>query len=182
MDLAFSLQRGNHAHGMTAHCEAVSIESVIRDDRLIRAWEELESAAVLPTQSYCFNAELSKTMLAGAHTRIFMVHGPDSAHGVDAVFPLCRGDGFFARWRMIGACEVYEPGDALCHGPEAALLLADAIAQENRPIRLDRVPVNSPLIPALKARMKRRGWVLNGRPPHSPPSRWTAAGPRRKHG
>ncbi|MFM6854105.1 MAG: GNAT family N-acetyltransferase, partial [Sphingopyxis sp.] len=60
----------------------------------------------------------------------------------------------------------------------AALLLADAIAQENRPIRLDRVPVNSPLIPALKAQMKRRGWVSE-RPAAPFPTitldgRWTA--------
>jgi CelD/BcsL family acetyltransferase involved in cellulose biosynthesis len=96
-------------------------------------------------------------LLAGSHIEIFFITG---AQGVAAVLPLCRDNGPFARWRLIGAREVFEPGDALSRHPEGMRLLAKAIAGERRALRLDRVPATSPLISALRAAMRGRGWTL----------------------
>jgi hypothetical protein len=92
-------------------------------------------------------------MLAGVPIRLFEAA---SAEGVEALLPLCHAPGRFARWRVPGAEEVFEPGDALCRDEAAAARLARILAAERRPIELARIPRASPLIPALKAAMPGR--------------------------
>ena len=75
-------------------------------------------------------------MLAGMPIRLFEAAGQE---GVEAVLPLCRGRGPFARWRMPGAQEVFEPGDALCRDSVAAGRLARELAAQRRSIELARV-------------------------------------------
>jgi hypothetical protein len=96
-------------------------------------------------------------MLGRIPIRLF--ESADVAERVEALLPLCRDPGRFARWRMPGAEEVFEPGDALCRDVLAAQRLARSLALERRPIELARIPAASPLIGALKAAMKRRGRV-----------------------
>jgi hypothetical protein len=110
----------------------------------------------LPTQSEPFVAALAATMLAGVPMRAFEVA---SGEGSEAILPLCHGPGRFDRWRIPGAAEVYEPGDALCRDARAAERLARLMAAERRPIELTRVPAASPLLPALKRALKWRAWV-----------------------
>lgn len=138
------------------HGSSIPFARLADDDPLIRAWGRLESTAFLPTQGYRFSAALSRTLLADSHMEVFSVAG---SGGVAALMPLCRGHGYFTRWRVVGASEVYEPGDALCDSPEAARALAKTVIRSSRPLRLDRVPANSLLVPALRAAMKGRGWV-----------------------
>ena len=99
-------------------------------------------------------AALGETMLAGVPVRLFEAVGPD---GVEAILPLCRSPGRFARWRMPGSHEVFEPGDALCRDAAAADRLARHLAKDGRPVELSRIPATSLLVPALAAAMKRRG-------------------------
>jgi hypothetical protein len=110
----------------------------------------------LPTQAADFVASLAATMLAGTSIRLFEAAGLED---VEALLPLCRGPGLLARWRMPGAQEVFEPGDALCRDMVAAGRLARELAAQKRPIELARVPAASPLVAALKAAMKGRGWI-----------------------
>jgi CelD/BcsL family acetyltransferase involved in cellulose biosynthesis len=123
---------------------------------LLHAWQRLEVAAAMPMQSLGFAAALADTFSAGADIRVFSI-----GHGGDLVglLPLCRAPGRFARWTMLGAVETGEPGDALCLDPEAAGLLARAIVRDGRALELHRVPAGSPLIPAVKAALRGRGWV-----------------------
>jgi CelD/BcsL family acetyltransferase involved in cellulose biosynthesis len=123
---------------------------------LALAWERLAPFATLPTQSADFIAALAETMLAGTPVRLFEAAGPE---GVEAMLPLCHAPGAVARWRMPGAEEVFEPGDAVCRDAAAAQRLARALATESRPLDLARIPATSPLIPALKAALKGRGHV-----------------------
>lgn len=126
------------------------------DDSLAQSWTRLEKAAFLPTQSLAFSAALARTLLAEAHVEVFHASGAD---GTEALLPLCRDGGYLDRWRMMGAHEVFEPGDALCENPESAKPLAEVLAREARPLSLDRIPAGSPMVPALKAAMRRKGWV-----------------------
>ena len=119
-------------------------------------WQRLGRFATLPTQSAEFVAALAETMLAGVPVRLFEAAGVD---GVEALLPLCHGADRWARWHMPGAAEVFEPGDAVCRDAAAAERLARTLAAERRPIELARIPVASPLIPALKAAMRGRGRV-----------------------
>lgn len=130
------------------------------DDALARAWRELEPSAHLPTQSQAFTATLSRTLLAGEHIQIFRVADPALPGRIAALAPLCRQAGLLARWRMAGACEVFEPGDALYDSAESARRLAALITADPRPLSLDRVPASSLLVPALRDAMRGRGLVL----------------------
>jgi CelD/BcsL family acetyltransferase involved in cellulose biosynthesis len=126
------------------------------DDALTDAWQRAEAAASLPMQGHAFASALAKTLLSDADIEIFFIRkGEDIA----ALLPLCRKPGHFARWTMIGAHEVSEPGDALCRNAEAARLLAEGIVGDARPVELDRVLAGSPLIPALRAAMRGKGWM-----------------------
>ncbi|HEX6375775.1 MAG TPA: GNAT family N-acetyltransferase [Allosphingosinicella sp.] len=126
------------------------------DDALARAWQRLETAAALPMQGRAFASALADTLLAGADIEVFFIREGDD---IAALLPLCREPGYFARWTMIGAHQVCEPNDALCRNPQAARLLAEAIAGNGRALEMDRVPAGSPMIPALRAAMRGKGWI-----------------------
>jgi CelD/BcsL family acetyltransferase involved in cellulose biosynthesis len=128
------------------------------DPALVRGWQRLEAAASLPMLSHAFAAALSDTLLAEAEIEVFFVRG-DGGGKVAALLALARGRGRFARWTGIGADEVCEPHDALCRKPEAALSLAEAIANDGRALELDRTPAGSPLIPALREAFRGKGRV-----------------------
>ena len=124
---------------------------------LALAWTRLESHATLPTQSADFIAALTGSLLADTPIRLFEAAGAD---GVEAHLPLCHGAGAFAPWRIPGAAEVFEPGDAVCRDGAAAARLARMLAAETRPVDLARIPAASPLIAALETAMKGRGVVV----------------------
>ena len=99
-------------------------------------------------------AALTETMLAGVPLRVFEAAASD---GLEAMLPLCRAPGRFARWRMVGAQEVFEPGDALCRDADSAVRLARLLVCGGRPIELARIPARSLLIPALQSALEGRG-------------------------
>lgn len=154
--------------GETASCETASCDERApegaaaapsgwrNDSRIANSWRGLETIAALPTQALAFSAALVGTLLAQAHVEIFQVQ---VAEGIGALLPLCRDKSFFARWRVTGARELFEPVDALCESPAAAKQLARALACQSRPLVLDRLPDNSVLLPELKQAMKGRGWL-----------------------
>jgi len=126
------------------------------DEALVGAWSRLELAAQLPTQLYAFAASLSETLLADAPLALLIA---STGNGVSALLPLCRGRGYFARWRAIGPQELSEPVDALYTDDDGAALLAETLSRQSRPLLLDRIPATSGLVPALRGAMKGRGWL-----------------------
>lgn len=123
---------------------------------LADAWARLEQGATLPTQGLGFVTALSQTLLKEARLEVFLGRG---AGGIRALIALCRGEERWARWRHAGACEIFEPCDALCEDAPNAKALAEMLAREGRPIALDRLPASSLLIPALRRAMRGRGLV-----------------------
>ncbi|MCB5426194.1 GNAT family N-acetyltransferase [Altererythrobacter sp. CC-YST694] len=136
------------------------LASIAGDSALLRDWERLESCAPLPTQAHAFVAALAVTLLAETAIEIFTAPGLE---GIGALLPLCRAPGHFTAWRMAGAREVFEPIDALCESAAAARGMADRLASQPRALWFERVPAESPLIPAMKEAMKGKG-VLSVRP------------------
>jgi CelD/BcsL family acetyltransferase involved in cellulose biosynthesis len=135
---------------------ALPFDRFCDEEALVRCWRRLESAASLPMQSHAFATALASTFLARAHVEVFFIRERDE---FAALLTLCREPGPFARWRMIGAHEVCEPDDALYREPKGARLLARAIVADGRALEVDRVPVGSELIPALRDALRGRGWM-----------------------
>jgi CelD/BcsL family acetyltransferase involved in cellulose biosynthesis len=116
----------------------------------------LEAFAHMPTQLPCFLTAASGAFLADAVVEEMLGLAAD---GTIALLPLCRGKERFARWRIVGSREVFEPVDALACSTEAMAALAEALARQPRPLAFDRIPAESPLIPAVQAAMKGKGWI-----------------------
>jgi len=125
-----------------------------------RAWDRLASHAYLPTQNRGFVEALTRTLLTGSLTAVLVALDFDGTGGGGALLPLCREPGFFARWRAIGPQEVFEPVDALCADAQGARMLAEALARQGRPLRIERMMADSPLLPALRAALRGKGLVL----------------------
>lgn len=104
-----------------------------------------------------FHRALADTMLAGRVRHFAVVR--EKARVV-AVLPLCRRKGWLGRWHAAGARQVYEPVDALCRDEAAAQALAGELARLRRPLRLERIPADSPLVSALQGAMKGRGLLV----------------------
>lgn len=135
---------------------AMPFDRFCEEEALVRSWRDLEAAASLPMQSHAFAFALASTFLADSRIEIFCVRERDE---IAALLPLCREPGRFARWRMVGAHEVCEPDDALYRNAEGARLLAEAIIADGRALEVDRIPVGSELIPALRAALRGKGWI-----------------------
>lgn len=131
-------------------------ERFCEDPALVGAWRRLEASASLPMQSHAFASALSSTLLADSDIEIFFVREDDD---VAALLALARGPGRFARRTAIGAHEVCEPHDALCRDAQAARRLAEAIVRDGRAVEMDRIPAQSPLIPAMREAIRGKGWT-----------------------
>lgn len=119
-------------------------------------WQRLMRQATLPTQAHGFVAALADTMLGEEALKVFVARRPG---GIAGILPLCHADDWRARWRMVGAAEVFEPLDVLALDDAAALDLAQEVVADGRPLTLDRVPASSRFIPALQTAMRGRGLV-----------------------
>jgi CelD/BcsL family acetyltransferase involved in cellulose biosynthesis len=135
---------------------ALPFASFCQEEILVRSWRRLEAVASLPMQSHAFASALAGTFLADTHIEVFFIRERDD---IAALLTLCREPGRFARWRMIGAHEVCEPDDALYRDPQGARRLAEAVIADGRALEVDRVPVGSELIPALRAALRGKGWM-----------------------
>lgn len=133
----------------------VAADDMRGSDPLLAEWDRMEVHAFWPTQSPMFVTALLPLLSDGPIALLTAEH----AGSMVALLPLCRDRGRFSRWRIVGVREVFEPGEALCHGPEGARRLAHLLARQPRPLAFDRIPAESPLIPALRAAMRGRGWV-----------------------
>jgi CelD/BcsL family acetyltransferase involved in cellulose biosynthesis len=135
---------------------ALPFDRFCEEEKRIAAWRRLEQRASLPMQSHAFASALASTLLKDAHVEVFYIEKGDE---LAAVLPLSREPGPYARWTMVGAHQVCEPDDALYRDAHAARLLAEAIVSDRRALEVDRIPVGSALIPALREAMRGKGWV-----------------------
>jgi len=153
---ALARRRGGARTAAPPASSALPFARFREDEALVGAWLRLESAASLPMQSHAFASALADTLLADVHIEVFHVRSGDE---ISALLALCREPRRFARWTMVAANQVCEPDDALCRDPESARLLAEAIVRDGRAVEADRIPEGSPLIPALRAALRGKGWM-----------------------
>ncbi|HEY0129963.1 MAG TPA: GNAT family N-acetyltransferase [Allosphingosinicella sp.] len=135
---------------------AMPFDLFCEEEALVRSWRSLEAVASLPMQSHAFASALARTFLADSQVEVFFIREQGD---IAALLTLCREPGRFARWRMVGAHEVCEPDDALYRDPKGIRLLAEAIVGNGRALEVDRIPVGSALIPALRGALRGKGWM-----------------------
>ncbi len=140
---------------LSAPARAVDLAASEAPERLAFEWQRLERHGAWPTQSHAFAAAL-EPLLVEAHRRIL---GARRGRAITAILPLTREDRPLARWRLAGSRELFEPGDLLCARAEDADPVAAAIAALRHPVSLDRISADSPLVPALRKAIGRRGWL-----------------------
>lgn len=133
----------------------------VRSD--LYAWRKLADCASLPTQSDVFVAAMQQHLLQYLET--CQLHVPAKGEPI-ACIALCRSKGPISPWRMSGDDELFEPFDALISGPDAAAQLAIEMTSLGRALDLGRAPANSPMVEALRRRMRGRGlfWLSDSTP------------------
>lgn len=136
------------------------LDPSLPDPALQRAWQRLDDAATLPTQTSRFGLALAGSFLCGTALSLALAEG---GGGSDALALLCLASGPLARWRLAGPRETSEPCDALYRDPAAAGRLGQVLADLRRPLVFDRIPADSQLVPALRSALRGRG-LMRARP------------------
>lgn len=81
-------------------------------------------------------------------------------------------------WEMLGVRQLHEPTDVLGSDPDAVRRLAEELAGQRVPLRLRRLPVDSPLLPELRRAWGRRAVIsstpANGTPTLALDPSWTS--------
>jgi len=160
--MRFDLEMAGNETGASASLpdrrdEAAESSGASMAARLAPQWEALQDHAVWPTQTHGCILALCRTLLSGARARILTSEG---LSGTGGLLPLCRDRGYLARWRIMGANELFEPTDALYEDYANARDLAAALAAQPRALHFDRIPAGSLLVPALGSAMKGRGLLF----------------------
>lgn len=115
-------------------------------------WPALPAHAdALPTQAAAWT--LARATLLAPHERAHWLAVHDTS-GVAALAPLVRAGRWLRELPLL-----YEPVDFAWRSPEALLALTRALARQGRPLVLERVPEDSPTVPALRQAFAGRGHV-----------------------
>ena len=126
-------------------------------DELSEAWESFAAQASTPMLDHAWIRACAETFTVDGELHLLAVGA--SPH-ITAVAPLVRRRAVLERLELLGMNELREPLDFLFSHPSALALLANALAQSGVPLALDRLPMDSPVVGALRSAYRRRGVVL----------------------
>jgi CelD/BcsL family acetyltransferase involved in cellulose biosynthesis len=126
-------------------------------DELSDAWERLAAQASTPMLDHAWIRACAKTFTVDGQLHLLAVGTPPH---MTAVAPLVRRRAVLERLELLGMNALREPLDFLFSDPSALALLANDIAQLGVPLALDRLPMDSPVVGALRSAYRRRGVVL----------------------
>lgn len=120
------------------------------------AWTALEASAVSPTQDFIWSRACAETLHDPRDIRPISVPGAGPAI---AIAPLVRTSSPIPRLEAIGVHELFEPMDFIYADPTALAALAERVARQPLPLRLQRIPADSPMPAALERAFHGRGLV-----------------------
>jgi CelD/BcsL family acetyltransferase involved in cellulose biosynthesis len=134
-------------------------------DDIAPFWRTLGVDTASPTQQYLWSESCCATL--PLHGKLhFVVVKTGSQTG--AIAPLVRAKGVLGRLEYLGVRILREPADLVFSDPLALRNLASALVKLGVPLLLDRIPADSPTIPAIQEAYRGRGLVLL-RPAHPHP-------------
>jgi len=125
-------------------------------DPLRHAWRDLEAAATSPTQHFIWSQACAESFHDGRSPQAVVVHDRGRT---TAVAPLVRTRGPLVRLEALGVHELFEPMDFLYADDAALAALAERLARQPLPLRLQRVPAGSPTVAALTRAFQGRGVI-----------------------
>jgi CelD/BcsL family acetyltransferase involved in cellulose biosynthesis len=126
-------------------------------DELSDGWERLGAEASTPMLDHAWIRACAETFTADGELHMLAVGA--SPH-ITAVAPLVRRRAGLERLEFLGVKELQEPLDFLFSHPSALAHLANALVQLGIPLVLDRLPMDSPVVGALRSAYRRRGLVI----------------------
>jgi CelD/BcsL family acetyltransferase involved in cellulose biosynthesis len=125
-------------------------------DPLARAWRDLETVASSPTQHFIWSQACAESFHDARELQTVVVRDRGR---VTALAPLVRTRGPLVRLEALGVRELFEPMDFLYADATALAALADRLARQPLPLRLQRVPEGSPMVAALTRAFQGRGVI-----------------------
>lgn len=129
----------------------IAPESLPADDA---AWPQPPASAwAMPMQSPAWLRARAGLLAALGQRPSFIAI--ESAQGLDALAPLVRAGAWLRE-----PPSMFEPSDWLWRTPQALEQLAQAVALQGLPLCLDRVPADSPTLPALRRAFAGRALLL----------------------
>ncbi|MEX8517532.1 MAG: GNAT family N-acetyltransferase [Leptothrix sp. (in: b-proteobacteria)] len=117
-----------------------------------------ESAGLLPMQHPAWVISCVTTFVT--HSQLTLLAAGDQPLR-RALAPLwCSGPGRWSHLELLGSAQTGEPSDLLWSDETALQALADQLARQRLAIKLNRVPADSPTLPALRRAFHGRGLML----------------------
>jgi CelD/BcsL family acetyltransferase involved in cellulose biosynthesis len=126
-------------------------------ESIAAGWRALEAAAATsPTQHFIWSQTCAEAFHDASATQAVIVR--DRGRAI-AIAPLVRTPGSIPRLELLGVRQLFEPMDFLYADETALDVLADRLARQPLPLRLQRVPATSPLIGAMTRAFQGRGVI-----------------------
>jgi CelD/BcsL family acetyltransferase involved in cellulose biosynthesis len=147
---------GDEHPAAAARADPLAVQRDSPIDRLATAWSDLERASTSPTQHFIWSSACAGAFHGAGDIQPTMV---GNERGCTAIAPLIRTHEGVARLELLGVNELFEPMDFLYSGPRALAALATRLAHQPLPLRLLRLPADSPTIAALQQAFKGRGLI-----------------------
>jgi Acetyltransferase (GNAT) domain len=108
-------------------------------------------AGVIPMQTHAWMQARAASLLQPRDLRLYAVK---DGRRIEALAPLLRIGGWLREPPLL-----HEPADLLWRAPEGLRELASMLAAQSLPVFLERVPIDSPTLPALRQAYAGRGLV-----------------------
>jgi CelD/BcsL family acetyltransferase involved in cellulose biosynthesis len=137
--------------------EVSSTASFRQLDEIAPFWRTLEGDITSPIQQLLWSESCCATLPLGGKLHLTVVKAGSQS---TAIAPLVRTKGFLGRLEHLGVKILREPTDLLFSDPVALKDLANALVELGSPLLLDRIPADSPTIPAIQEAYRGRGVVL----------------------
>lgn len=151
------------------------LTSIDSFDRLADCWNSLGNNFNSPIQDFSWSQVCTRSICANHKLRIVV---SSLGENVVAIAPLTQSKGMLSPLKMLGVSSLYEPMDFLYADLQALDALAQSLKKIRQPIKLERVPNDSPVIAALQRAYQGAGLVYispSGFCPYIPLSEaWTA--------
>ena len=135
----------------------VQTESALAE--MAEPWAALSTQGINatgPMHSHAWARECAAAFSQTSALRVFVTGGQKN---LDAIAPLVERGGWLKQLEMLGVNELYEPTDLLYANETALAHLAAKLATLGKPLRLGRLPADSPAIAALQKAFAGRAWL-----------------------
>ncbi|MGI0485192.1 GNAT family N-acetyltransferase [Pantanalinema rosaneae CENA516] len=125
-------------------------------EQLPKVWEVFGATVNSPIEDLTWIKACAQSFQAAGDLQVFVVQQEERSI---ALAPLMRSKGLFPHLIMLGVKKIYEPMDFLYTDDAVVEVLVNELSKLRSPLFLERIPANSPVIPAIQKIYQGKGWV-----------------------